>query len=213
MVTPLEWADSTPIFEKGSVKTRLLQLTTTIMGILVSQDVKAMAKDHRKQGDIPPPYPLGADEIEEKFGGQARAEACRILEAERQLYVDRRSASIKTELTRIVKALKLLVLVDGRKGKHYIEKRVEKRGKDFDLVGVPYFESYPEGVDRLLQIHGVAMGLNGIRDYAPYLAPDLKALFDEADDLGTLEIVDLNAEKRKLEYGKAKKTAKTRKET
>ncbi len=192
-----EGISPTQVFDKGCAETRLRELTTNIIQILVQRDVKALALEHKRAFEAVPPYPLKDDEILEKFYKDARKEAERILEAERKNVVDQRAEYIKNTLKIVIRQLQMLVQTEHGKGKLYIERKVvQDNSGSYRERDVTYFEFYPEGVERAEQIGRVSEKLSAIRDYIPYLNAELAELWKQASDLANLEIVRKDADTR-----------------
>lgn len=140
-------------------------------------------------------------QLQEKFGDKARKKAFKVLEQERQNYVDAKSDYITNNLKLIIPQLKFLVFVideegKARKGKIYFEK-ISKRDPsgNWRLVDVGYFENLQQGVERLAQIGLLRNKLGVFKDYVPYMDKATLALWREAQDLASLEMVRVEPEK------------------
>lgn len=198
-IPPQHDLDPTVCFDKGCVESRLKQMTQQIIEQLKWIDINNRILEDRKAFKTPSVYALTETEIYEKFHKEGRAEAEAILEVERKEVVENRANHIKNCLKNTIKTLQFLVYTSkGTKGKVYTERKLirDPRTGSFEERDVQYFESYPEGVEKLTQISNAGLHC-GFSDYVPYMNEELKALWVKYSDLGSLELVVVvkNAEK------------------
>ena len=182
----------TQVFDEGCCQSRLRELESLIISILVDEDLKKHAKEHRLKGESVPPYPLDADAIKERFGPRAREEAKRILEAERKACVEARSEYIKNTLNLIIRQARFLT--NNGQGKIY-RKRVAIEGtippgSDGFRDEFYYEDDCPAGKERYEQICRLRDRLGEFQQYSAYLPNDLQLLLGEANKLLNLEVVD-----------------------
>jgi hypothetical protein len=204
-IPPQHDLDPTVCFDRGCVESRLKQMTQQIIEQLKWIDINNRILEDRKAFKTPSVYPLTETEIYEKFHKEARAEAERILEVERKEAVENRANHIKNCLNNAIKTLQFLVYTSkGTKGKICTERKLvrDPRTGSYEERDVQYFESYPEGVEKLEQI--TRAGLHcGFSDYEPYMSGELKVLWLKYLDLAGLERVvvvkDAKTEKAKSE--------------
>jgi hypothetical protein len=195
--------DHLSVFHEGCVDTRLKELTQYFIGQFATEEMRQMAMEQRKAFKQIDPYPFNQEEVRQKFFDRAKLEAEKILEQERQNLVDFKSDYIKTVLTQAVKSLNQLVYDStGAKYKMLVEKAVSPDpsgrwdSRDIVYVGDHNFA--------LLDLIGKVSGrIKQFNDYRPYLSEELKALFQEADSLSSLEIVRIEKVQKS---GKSQKT-------
>jgi len=185
--------DPTSVFDEGCAESRIEELTKLIIAKLTEEDLKAFALSYKKKFEAVPLYPLNATEIRDKFYEKARKEAVKILEQERKNCVEERSQYIKNTLNLIIKQLRLIVYTEHGKGKFYVKKEPLKGvlPKDAPLErDVMYFEGdNAAGIERYQQICRVLGRLGEFQDYEPYMNQELLDLWNEASQLGNIEIV------------------------
>jgi len=198
--------DNIDTFSQEHYEDRLNHLTNLIMEKLVKEDLKQWVLQHKKKFEPVPPYPYGEIEIRERFYEKARAEAERIIEEERKLFVRKREEHITRHLNLIIKQAKLLVFTADGKGKIH-RKRVSivgsiPAGSPFSFREDFYFEQdNPIGREIYFQIVKLKNAIGSYRQYVPYMSEKVSSLYWEANRLLDLEVVD-----------DAEKTQKTNKE-
>jgi hypothetical protein len=200
-IQPQHDLDPTVVFDKGCAESHLKQLTQAIIEQLKWIDINNRVLEDRKAFKTPSIYPLTETEVYEKFHIEAQAEAEAILEVERKEVVENRANHVKNTLNNAVKTLQFLVYTSkGTKGKVYMERKLvrDPRTGSFEERDVQYFESYPEGEEKFVQICNASRHC-GFGDYVPYMSEELKALWVKYSDLASLEsgVVVKNAETEK----------------
>jgi len=168
-----------------------------IIAKLTEEDLKAFALKYKKRFEAVPLYPLNQFEIRDKFYEQARKEAVEILEQERKNCVEYRSGYIKNTLNNAIKRLRLEVFTEHGKGTIYVARKVVlvDSGKGlYEERDVMYFETYPEGVDKLNRINLTLGQISEFADYIPYMNQECLQLWKEASDLANIGIVRVDAE-------------------
>lgn len=181
------------IFDAGAVKSRLDELTATFVSELATDEMRKIADKAKKQFKTPPVCDWTLPQMVEKHGEEARKEAQKVLEQERQAYVDSISENIKRHLTQIAKQLRYLVWSvdeDGKPFKFQVisEKamKADERGR-WDFAQIQYVGDHD--FERLRQIGLVSSRLDEFRDYAPYFSEELQKLWASCQDLAHLETV------------------------
>jgi len=204
-IQPQHDLDPSVVFDKGCAESHLKQLTQAIIEQLKWIDINNRVLEDKKAFKTPSVYPFSETEIYEKFHKEAQAEAEAILEVERKETVENRANHIKNCLKNAIKTLQFLVYTSkGTKGKIYTERKLvrDPRTGSFEERDVAYFESYPEGVEKLSQISNATLHC-GFSDYVPYMNEEVKALWLKCGDLQSLECVvvvkDAKTEKAKSE--------------
>ena len=192
----------TAVFVNGCVKSRLGELYRLFIAKFTHEErQKIVDKAKRAFKPIPQDTSIFSD-LEEKFGDKARKRAFKVLEQERQNYVDFKSDYINRNLKCIIPQLRFLVFIvdeEGkpRKAKIYIEKIMKSDGKgNSRLVDVCYIENIQQGVERLAQIGRVRNKLPDFKEYVPYMKKDTLKLWKEAQDLASLEMLRVEPEKK-----------------
>lgn len=203
----------TEVFEKGCYESRLRELTNKIIEyVLKPQEMKAWVRKYREAFETPPPFPVDFQEqIYAKFYEQARKEAERIIEKERQNVVDERTDYIRNTLNLTIRRLRFLMFTEHGKGKIFIEKKLvhAAKGSGYDEQEIAYFEKYPEGEQRFQQINASISRMSEFRDYLPYFSGELTALWKEFSELESFEFV--RVEKGQNIAAATEETAKTEK--
>jgi hypothetical protein len=204
-IQPQDNLDPSVVFDKGCAESHLKQLTHAIIYQLKWIDINNRVLEDRKAFKTPSVYPLTEDEVYEKFYKEARAEAEAIIEVERKHVVENRATHIRNTLNLAIKTLQFLVYTPrGTKGKVYTERKLirDPRTGSFEERDVQYFESYPEGEERLNQISMATRNCD-FSDYVPYMSEELKALWVKCGDLSHFEggrvVKDAKTEKAKSE--------------
>lgn len=177
------------VFDRGCYESRLNQLTHAIIEQLKWIDINNRILEDRKAFRTPSVYPLTEDEIYAKFHEEARAEAERVIDAERRNVVEYQTTHIRNSLKNAIKTLQFLVYTSkGTKGKVYTERKLvrDPRTGSFEERDVQYFESYPGGEEKFAQICNAGLHC-GFGDYVPYMSEELKALWVKYKDLEHLE--------------------------
>ena len=196
-----ESVDATRLWDKECVKWRLKELTRYFIEKFVKEDLEKFAMEHKKAWKPVPRYPYNSCDTRDMFYERARGEALKILEAERQAFVDYHAERIKKTLNVVMKRLNFLVFSELGKGKVYVERMLVPSGEGgYDERDVSYFEHYPEGIQILQQIEGVKSRLSEFQDYVPYFNKELSDLWKETTELATLEVIwknDKEKEKQK----------------
>jgi hypothetical protein len=197
MVPPRDGKTLSPtqVFESGCVESRLRELESLIISILVDEDLKKHAKEYRLKGEPVPVYPHDADAIKERFGPRARKESQRILEAERKACIEARSDYIKATLNLVIRQARLLT--NNGTGKIY-KKKVPIEGKispgSDGFMDAFYFEDdSPAGKERYEQICRLRDRLGEFNQYGSYMNAELQGLLEQANKLLNLEVVDADA--------------------
>jgi hypothetical protein len=181
------------LFDAGSVKTRLDELTAILVSEAATAEMKKRAMEAKRNFQEPPSYDLPLPKLYELFGEQARKQSQEILEMERKAYADSISDYVKRTLTTISKQLRLAVYTIDENGKLYkLQVITEKMMKadhqgNWDYADVQYVGNHD--YERLHQIGLLQSRINEFRDYAPYFDDELKKLWKTANDLSQLETV------------------------
>jgi len=202
------------VFDRACYESRLDELTHAIIEQLKWIDIDARVLEDRKAFRTPSVYPLTEDEVYAKFHVEARAEAEKVIEVERKSVVEYQANHMKICLKNAIKTLQFLVYTPrGTKGKVYRERKIvlNPRTHHFEERDVSYFESYPEGEERLLQISNAGLHCDGFDRYVPYMSEELKALWLKFSDLSHLESgVVVKDDKAKSESEETAKTDSSR---
>ena len=192
----------TEVFASGCVKSRLQDLCKLFIA-KYNQEEQQKIIDKAKRAFKPIPQDTSIfSEREHKFGPRARKKAFKVLEQERQNYVDHKSDYITKTLKLIIPQLRFLVYVvdeegKARKAKIYIEKMTKSDGRGYSRIcDVCYLESFPQGIERLAQIGLLRTKLLDFKEYVPYMSNDTLELWREAQDLASLEMVRVEPEKK-----------------
>lgn len=181
------------LFDAGAVKSRLDELTSAFVNQYAMEEMRKIADKAKRKFQPLPAYNLSLPELYEKYGEQAKKEAQKVLEQERQSYVDYMTDYIKRNLTQIAKQLRFMVWVVDERGRPYkLQRIIEKamtadtRGK-WDFREIQYVGDHD--AERLNQISLLSSRLDEFRDYAPYFNEELKQLWETATELATLETI------------------------
>jgi len=182
-----------PLFDEGCVRSRLQELTSALISEFATEEMRKIADTAKRSFQPIPVCDWHPVELEQKYGEQAQSEAKKVLEQERQAYVDYIADYIKQNLTQIISRLRYLVwTVDENekpcKLQHIIAKEMaaDIRG-NWDYREVEYVANHD--VERLQQIRFMSHRLTAFRDYVPYFNKELKKLWQETTELTTLETV------------------------
>lgn len=190
--------DYIQLWDHGCIRTRLNQLTQEIMSKLeheFRENIRAKHfKEQIKQGK-PLPLPkqpvFSQGEKVERFGAKARKLAEKILEQERQNYVDFRSERDKPLIIEIHRKLRFLVWTVDEKGKpaklQIIIERVVRPSDQGGTHDVQYVGDHDK--ERLRQINAMMQRLEQLSPYVPYYSKEIKKLYNEALYLGTLDVI------------------------
>ena len=198
------------LWDQGCVKTTLNERKAIFMHKLeVDEKAELRAKHFKKQlklGKPLPPLPpvsLAQGEKEKRYGEKARKLAEKILEQERQNYVDFRQERDKNLIIEILRKLRFLTWTVDAEGKPTKVKIIMDRVTEPDHGGnwrahdIHYIGDRTS--NRLNQINSLKNRLAQLRAYAPYYSPQIRILYEEAVAMGSLEYVhkkDLEKEKK-----------------
>jgi hypothetical protein len=131
-----ETLDHTRLFDEGCVKSRLDELTKAFIAKFAHDEMLKMADKAKRAFKPIPMYPQYSESaLMEKFGEQARKQALKILEQERQEYVNYHSERIKAILNKIIKRLRFLVYAIDEKGKPTKLKVIIEKVTEPDFMG------------------------------------------------------------------------------
>ena len=186
------------VWDKGCIETRLKELIRLFMTELEFEEKdKLREKEFRKaiESKKPPKAsqwkPLSQGERQDRYFGKARKLAEKILEQERQNYVDARAERDKKLIVEITRKLAFMVYGVNEEGKPtklkvIVEKadipdgRGGKRRQDRQYVG-------DYDIERLRQINLLKDRLQQLRNFVTYYPQEIRKLYNEALDLVTLE--------------------------
>lgn len=194
------------VFDEGCVQTRRNELIRELMPKLEHEFREKLRakhfKEQIKQGKpLPPPkQPIFSQgEKVERFGEKARKLADEIIEQERQNYVDARAERDKHLIVEIHRKLRFLVWTVDEDGKPIKLKVIvetvtepDHRG-DYHTHDIQYVGDHDR--ERLRQINSLTYRLGQLRPYFPYYSAEIKILYKETANLGTLEVVRKKVEK------------------
>ena len=183
--------DYAKCYDSGLIKTRRGQLIRGFMTQLELEDQqKAREKHFKKELRLKKPLPtqhwtpLSQGERNDRYFEKAKKMAEKVLEQEKQNYVDARAERDKNIIEEIKRKLRFLVWTVDEEGKPMKIKVIEERlpNKTIQYVGEHNFE-------RLHQINMLRNRLEQIRPLVPNLKKDIQKLYEEALDLACLEYV------------------------
>lgn len=197
--------DHMKVFDEGCVKSRLKDLTVHFIAKFATEDMRRLAEEQRRAFQPVTPYPFNPEEVQEKFFEQAKKEAEKILEIERQNLVDHESDYITKMLKARIKTLKELVYDNNaNKLKMYAERTVnaDSSGR-WDMRDIVYVGNHNFA---LLTLIGNASPPHYLNDYEAYMNDEVKALFNEANSLSSLEIVRIETGQKNGKTEKAEAT-------
>lgn len=186
--------DHTKCWDSGFVKTRLEELTRLFIAKFTHDDLLKMAmKAKRSFKPVPMYHPENPHYGRETFSEKARKKAEKVLEQERQNYVDGRAEKDKTVIVEIARKLRFMVWSVNEEGQPEKLKIIVERGSSPHPKGGVIIHDVMYVADhdfvRFRQIIMLKNRLEQLRTYAPYYSKEIKKLYEEAMDLATLEVV------------------------
>ena len=197
------------LWDSGVVKTRLKSLTQAFMTHLEFEEKNKLRDAHFKKAikakKAPKPLSwkaLSQGERHDRYFEKAEKLAEKVLEKERQNYVDFRANRDKASITELIKRLRFLVWTVNEKGKpEKLKMIVEREVRPTDQGGTRTLmyvgERFPDGERRLHQIYVMKNRLGELREYVPYYPKDVRKLYNEAVKISTLEYARKEPEKKK----------------
>lgn len=200
------------VFDEGITRTRLNELTQAFMAKLMKEDMEKMTDKARRAFKPVPRFQLPQDKnIEEVYGERARKLAEKIIEQERQNYVDARAERDKTLLVEIKRKLRSIVWTVDDKGKATKLKRIVERVAKGNrgICEVHYVGDHD--FERLNQINRLKGRLNQLSSFIPYYPEEIKKLYNEARAVASLEYEYKKKEKPKPQPRSIEKPAKIKK--
>jgi len=202
-LTPREGSElsHTHVFDEGCVKSRFKELYEAFINKFAHEEMQKIALQAKKQFKPIPTYNYDFAKLEERFGEKAKKLAWEIIEQERRNFVESRSDYIKKTLETIIKQLRPLVWTVNEKGKPEKIKifretvvKTDFKGEwhktTIEYVGHYDFETY-QHINRLIS------RLAEFREYIPYMNEELLKLWNQANELASLEIVTVEKENAK----------------
>jgi len=186
--------DYVKLWDSGCVKTRLEELTRAFIQKFTHAEVEKIARKARKAFKPVPAFELPKGKnLREVYGEKAKKKAEKVLEQERQNYVDARAEKDKNVIAEVKRKLRFMVWSVNEEGQpeklKVIVERVTTpnyRG-DYHTHDIQYVGDHDK--ERLRQINTQKHRLEQLRTYAPYYSKEIKKLYEEAEELATLEDV------------------------
>ena len=178
------------IFDQGCNKTRLNDLTQRFIAKLQHDDLLKMADKARRDFKPIPMFELPKDKnIEQVYGAKARKLSEKVLEQERQNYVDARAEKDKNLIIEIIRKLRFYVWTVNEKGEpQKLKLIVERVVRPTDQGGIHDIQYVGDhDFERLRQINAMKNRLGQLSLFVPYYSEEVKKLYDEARELSDLE--------------------------
>jgi hypothetical protein len=181
-------------FDEGCVKTRRNELIEGFIAELAHDDMLKTADKARRAFKPVQGFELPKDKnISEVYGDKARKLAEKVLEQERQNYVDGRAEKDQKVIEEIKRKLRFMVWTVNEEGqleklKIFVERVTEPNYRgDYHTHDIQYVGDRDK--ERLRQISMLRDRLERFRAYVPYYSEEIKKLYEEAMDLASLEVV------------------------
>jgi hypothetical protein len=200
-----ESLDYVQTFDEGCLKTRCNELIQGFISKLEKEEHDKLREEEYRKAleEKKPPKPfhwreLSQGEKTERYFEKAEELAEKVIEQERQNYVDARTERDKKQLEAIMKRLRFLVFTVDEEEKPYklkiIYEHILKRNSrgDWHKKTIQYVGDHDE--ERLHQINTMKNKLRELKDFVPYYPEEVKELYEEASELATLEVVRKNGE-------------------
>jgi hypothetical protein len=179
--------DYIQLWDEGCVRTRLNELTQIFMAKAIKEDMEKIADEAKRAFKPVPTYNAEGINLSEKFGAQAREEAEKILEVERQIFVDSRSEKLKPMLSEIKNKLNSLMFENDNKSSLVKPTFVSRR---VDTGSITYSENYmsffgEKNRDRLQAVSDIQQRLREFGYMLSYVSPEIKGLWEEIQRIMT----------------------------
>lgn len=203
----------TLIFDEGCAKTRVNELTQLFISKLQHDDLLKMVDKARRAFKPIPTFKLPEGKNrEEVYGERARKLAEKVVEQERQNYVDARAEKDKDMIVEITRMLRFMVWTVDEKGKptklKLIVERIVRPTDQGGTHDIQYVGDHDFG--RLHKISSLKKRLWQLKQFVPYYSKEIKKLYNEATYMGSLEYFHKKDEKV---AGTQQKKEETEKET
>jgi len=201
-----ETLSHTYLFDEGCVRTRLDELTRAFISKFETEAMQRIVDKAKRNFEPIPTFNFIQSELEQKYGERAKEEAQKILEQERQLFINSRTETIKKALTQIIQRLRFLVYAVDSEGKPYKLQIFMEKIAHYNSNGTVSFpqELYvgDRDFERAKDILNTSARLKEFELYLPYFSEELKDFWNEATELGNLEWVDKDKEKEEEKHAK-----------
>ena len=182
------------LWDPRRYQTRHEELTQAFLAQLINEDMQREALEAKKRFEPVTPYHFENPYYgREKFIDQAKKLAEETIEQERKIYVDSRAERDKAMITEIARQLRFFVYGVNEKGeaeklKIFVERVTEPNHRgDYETHDIMYVGD--RDFQRLNQINALKQRLGELSDFYPYYDEEVKALYDQAAELGSLEVV------------------------
>lgn len=179
--------DYVTLFDEGCVKSYKNQLAQRILAVLIKKDLQKEVMKARKQFKTYSGYhPDNPHYGREKFGKKASKEADKVMELEREAFVKSREKRLFDKLTFIKDRLRATMFAVGDSGEI-----VKATFVNYVSLGSHYFQQSSisffgeRDIEGMKSIGGLRKARRDVAYMIPYASPEIKALWEEVEELLT----------------------------